>query len=179
MAHLCSLGLVKRSFFGRVSTENLGWIDAPPEIAELTLLNLATVVLFLDYVAKLEGFEDSTRGEDRSRFRHLPWCVDCIWLPIRFAEPKVPLMKDRGFPVFLGSCQTLLDELQEIRSISKIALGDAPSGYDFMRSDFKAFYRSKFELEDEAAMTQWVWRGLYDGVQTAIEHSAPLIGNGG
>ena len=88
------------------------------------------------------------------------------------------MFEDHGFPVFLGSCQGLLENLNEIRSLSSLGLGQAPRGYDLMRSDLKAFYRSNFAIEDPTAIIQWVWKGLHDGVTLALQHGAPLVGCG-
>ena len=169
ISHLDSLGLNRN--------EHRLWTECPEQIAYIDLLNLASVGLFLEHVAKIEGFTDTNVALDQTRFRQLPWWDFSIWLPISFAPPT--LLDDGGFPIFLGSCHALLADLEEVNKLSSLQLGKAPRGYDAMRADIKKFYRSSFELDDEASIIQWIWKAIYDGAQIAIEHHAVLFGEPG
>lgn len=166
--YLCDLGM----------KEHLGWMCAAPNIDELSSLNLSSVMLFLDHVARLDGFDGSACAAGRSRFEHLPWYLDSIWLPVAFRDPKVPLVEDNGFPVFLGSCQRLIENLEQIRVLSPLEMGYTPDGYDLMRQDMRAFCRSGIRLVDKAIIIQWVWKALHDGARLALQHDAPMLGDG-
>ena len=82
--------------------DSSAWRACAPKIAAFNLFNLATIVSFLDYVAKLEGFESSSKALDRTRFRNLPWWQFSIWLPFPFQLPPEPVMQDSGWPVRSG-----------------------------------------------------------------------------
>ena len=140
---------------------------------EISLFNLSTVVLFNKHVANLEGSADLASALDRTRFRHLPWWQMSIWFPVAFQPPKEPLLDKEGWPVFLGSCQGLLDNLTEIQKLSNLNLGPPPSGYDEMPSDFTSFLDTDFSDVDERFLIQWVWRGLFDGA-TLARQEAPM-----
>lgn len=150
------------------------WRSFAGQPTDISLFNLATVCLFTDHVAKLEGFADSGAAMDRTRFRHLPWWQTSIWLPVDFQPPQDPAMDIGGWPIFLGSCQALLSELAEVQKISAMNLGAIPEGYAKMRNDYKSFMRSDFTLSDERSLIQWVWRGLHDGAELAMS-GAPLM----
>jgi hypothetical protein len=68
----------------------------------------------------------------------------------------------------------LLADLAEVQKISDMALGTIPDGYDEMRRDLRAWLRSDFELRDERAIIQWVWRGLHEGAEAAIRTGSAL-----
>jgi hypothetical protein len=159
----------------RVS-DTKAWQQAPEDIATISLLKLASVVLFTDHVAKLEGFADSTVALEQTRFRNLPWWQMSVWLPIAFQPPPEPAMKSGGWPVFLGSCQGLLADLAEIQKLSDCSLGATPDGYEMMRADVDAFMWSPFELSDDRSVIQWVWKGLHDSAELAISRLSPILG---
>lgn len=152
--------------------------STPPEWArydgpgvQLSLLNLASLVFFTDYVARLEGFKDSSRALGKMRFKNLPLWETSVWLPTRLnivPEPRP------SYPVFIGSAVTLLEELTEIQRASDLELGGAPEGYDRMRADLSAFCSSPFRLADERDIHRWVWRGLRDGAEAAAQMGAPV-----
>jgi hypothetical protein len=137
---------------------------------QLSLLNLASLVFFTDYVARLEGFKDSSRALGKIRFKNLPLWETSVWLPTRLNVVPEPRP---GYPVFIGSAVTLLEELTEIQRASDLELGGAPEGYDRMRADLSAFYSSPFRLADERDIHRWVWRGLRDAAEAAAQMGAP------
>jgi hypothetical protein len=141
------------------------WRGCPPRIASFDILNLASVCAFLEYVASLPG----TKG-----YVHMPTHSFDIWLPIDFEPTAEPELSDEGWPVPLLSSYRLLKELEEIQRIASLKLGDAPAGYDLMRSNPREFYKSDVTL-DETAMLQWIWKGLYDTAEMSIARSAPVF----
>ena len=44
-----------------------------------------------------------------------------------------------------------------------------------MRENPAEFYRSKITLSDNSMMVQWVWMGLRDAAELALNDSAPLL----
>lgn len=145
------------------------WRRIPENITTVSLLNLASVGLFLDHVRQLPGFSEA-------RFRNLPWWENSIWLPVEFTPPEEPIIQENGWSIFLGSSRRLIAELEDIRGVSPVRLGNRPPGYDMMRSDLKGFYRSEFSLTEDDIILQWVWRGLYDAAEIANREGAPIWG---
>jgi len=84
-------------------------------------------------------------------------------------------MKDGDWPVFLGSCQGLLTDLNEIQRLSDVDLGNTPEGYDKMRADYGVFFRSGFELSDDRSIVKWVWKGLHEGADLSLRSTAPML----
>lgn len=150
------------------------WREFASPPTNISLFNLATVVLFTDHVAKLEGFSDSGAAMEGTRFRHLPWWQTSIWLPLEFQPPSDPAIDMDGWPIFLGSCQGLLADLTEVQKLSDMHLSATPSGYTNMRADYRAFMRSRFTMSDERSLIQWVWCGLHDAAQLGM-NGAPVM----
>lgn len=151
------------------------WRQYAGQPAEISIFNLASVCFFTDHVAKLEGFVDSGKAMERTRFRNLPWWLLSVWLPVLFQPPPEPAIDMGGDPVFLGSAQGLLADLIEVQKVSDMGLGTVPDGYDKMRADYRAFMRSGFQLSDERIILQWVWKGLHDGATLAAKGSPLLL----
>ncbi len=151
------------------------WRQFAGQSTEISLFNLATVCLFTDHVADLEGFTNSGEAMERTKFRHLPWWQTSIWLPVEFQPPKDPAIDMDGWPIFLGSCQCLLADLAEVKKLSDMNLGATPDDYLKMRADYKAFMRSDFSLSDERILIQWIWRGLYDGAELGMNGAAVFL----
>ena len=149
------------------------WNNCREKIAWISILNLSSVCMFNDYAASLEGIRDSSNAMERTRFKSLPWWMYSYWLPIRLKAP-VPPGDDWDF--LLGSSYTLLDELTEIKAMSDIDLDQVPPGYQLMRSDPKAWFKSEFELENDDDIIRWVWRGLWDAAELSIKENAPIFG---
>jgi hypothetical protein len=132
--------------------------------------------VFLNHVSALDGHADSQiafaafqRGN--SKFRNMPWWDDSIWLPFEFSGVGTI---ESDFPTFVGSCPALLRELEIIKSLSQLDLGAKPPGYDEMREDIKAFYKSTHARFDEADTIRWIWRVLYDGAEIAMTSKSIL-----
>jgi hypothetical protein len=142
----------------------------------LCSLNAASFVLFLDHVSTLDGHADSQIAfeafrQGDSKFRNMPWWDDSIWLPFEFTDVGTI---EGDFPTFVGCCPALLRELEAIKSLSQLGLGNKPSGYDEMREDISAFYRSAHTPLDEADTIRWIWRALYDGAEIAMTSKSIL-----
>jgi hypothetical protein len=152
------------------------WRSCGERLAEVSLLNLATICVFLDHVAMLEGFGDAS-GEaiERTTFRNLPWWESNVWLPFDFVPPSKPVNpKD---PIFVGSSVHLVAELKQVQAMSTLHLGVAPDGYVVTSAQPRALLVEPRDLEGEdltTKCTQWVWRGLYDAAEFAISQGVQL-----
>lgn len=148
----------------------------PDEETVLCSLNSASFVLFLNHVSALDGYADSQAAfaafqSGDSKFRNMPWWDDSIWLPFEF--PGVGTIES-NFPTFVGSCPALLRELETIKHLSQLGLGDKPPGYEQMRADILAFYKGVHVQLDEADTIRWIWRVLYDGAEIAMTSKSIL-----
>src|SRR5678816_2332975 len=85
--------------------DSASWRTVAGQPTSIQIFNLASVVLFTDHVAKLEGFADSGAALECTKFLHLPWWQTSVWLPVAFDPPKDPVIDLGGWPAFLGSCQ--------------------------------------------------------------------------
>jgi hypothetical protein len=145
-----------------------------------SLLNLASVVALTDHVASLEGLTDSANALGRTRFVNLPWWMTCIWLPVQFHVPAEPVVHYGDDPIFVGSCAGLLEDLAAVRDLSNLSLGESPPGYAEMRRDYEAFLGDwrTFELKDERDVIRWVWRGLHDAAELALQRGCAMTALG-
>lgn len=149
------------------------WSRYERPTVRIALLNLASLVCFTDYVARLDKFKDPARALGRAHSKNLPVWETSIWLPERLE--KRPQDADSDCPIFIGSSLDLLADLTEIQGRSELALGTVPKAYHDMRADFDAFAGLlSFNLEDERDTIRWVWQGLRDGAELAIKSGAPM-----
>ena len=165
--------LSSRGLEARLAT----WLERPDTIAEISCLNGATVMEFLRHVVHLEGYADEGAGFaagecGKLKGKNFPWWDNSLWLPLGFDDPG-GLDDDPTF--FIGSCQGLIAELDELNATSPLRLGDVVTGYSEMRADFLKFVRSDTELDLRAEdCVRWIWRALRDGAELAIAHNAVL-----
>ncbi len=143
------------------------WARYDGRVEEITLLNLATLVFFTNYVLQLQGLTDRKRS--RSRFKNLPEWETNVWLPTPL-DFRPPDPRDRG--IFIGSALDLRDELDEIRRLSDLGLGELPPGYEDMRAGHAL--PVSFKLAEDRDCIRWVWRGLWDGADLAVRNTAPM-----
>jgi hypothetical protein len=152
------------------------WLERPDTIAEISCLNGATVMEFLRHAVQLEGYADEDAGFAAGAYgklkgKNFPWWDNSLWLPLEFDDPG--RLDDDA--TFVGSCQTLIAELDELKRISPLQLGDVVSEYSDMRADFLKFVRSDTVLDLRAEdCVRWIWRALRDGAELAIAHNAAL-----
>jgi len=144
------------------------------DVTEISLFNLTSVVLFTDHVAELEGISSENKMQE-TRFRQLPWWMTSIWIPGEFSPLEQPAVQMGDWPVFLGTCEALRNELMEIQKLSDMDLGYVPDGYNVMRADFKSFMRSSFSIRDEREIIQWVWYGLFEGAELGVSGAALML----
>lgn len=166
------------SSLGSVQNEkDLTWKDCPDEIAYIDCLNLASIELFLDNIMKLEDLTSINDAPNNTKYKHLPWWMECVWLPVEFELPKNPVFKKDKYPVFIGSSYGLKGDLEDVqKALPNLNLGAKPESYEFMMRDPQAFYKSDFELNSEPEVIRWIWRALYDGANISIRENAPLMG---
>ena len=159
-----------------IEVELSTWLERPDTIATISCLNGAAVSEFLRHTIQVEGFaneiEGFKAGADGKLKKNFPWWDNSVWIPIGFAGSGA-LEDDPTF--FIGSCQRLILELDELKQISSLRLGEVVPDYSMMRSDFLKFVRSdkKLDLSTEDCI-RWVWRALRDGAELAIEQNTAL-----
>ena len=150
------------------------WFGSEDPIASLNILNLASVVLFLEHTAHLEGLSDSGDAITHSRWTNFPYWIDSIWLPIG-GRPKVKVQDVEGTPTFLGSTSGLLADLAEINALSPMKFNSVPPHYEMMRSDPVGFSSQETEAMEEPDVLRWVWLALFDAATLANEHQVPVM----
>lgn len=160
---------------GRIGKTLKDLLASPREILNISCLNGAAVMAFLNHVLLLEGYDDEIEGhaagaEGRLKQRNFPWWDNSLWLPLEFDDPG-RLDFDPTF--FVGNCQRLISELDEMRQASPLDLARAPSAYDEMRGEIGGQCDSDPSLSDDESV-RWVWSALHDGAEAAIAQKAGL-----
>lgn len=151
------------------------WFGPEEAIASLCIFNLASVALFLEHTAHLEGLPSSEEAISRSRWTNLPYWIESVWLPIG-GQPKAKVQNVEGTPTFLGSTSGLLADLAEINALSPMKLESIPPHYDMMRRDLAEFFSSQdIGTIDEPDVLRWLWRALFDAATLADQHQVPVI----
>lgn len=138
------------------------------EYPMLSAMNLASIVLFINYAAGLEGFH----GPDaitKTTFRSLPWWMESAWLPLDLDPPIV----EGG--TFIGSSIRLLDELMRIRKMSALDLAVRPADYADMREDYSKWFNTPHETMSEDDTLRWIWSALHEGAEISIEQQVPIL----
>jgi hypothetical protein len=153
------------------------WLERPDTIATISCLNGATVMEFLRHAVQLEGYTDEWAGfaagtNGKLAGKNFPWWDNSLWLPLEFNDPG-GLDDDPTF--FIGSCQCLIAELDELKRTSPLQLGEVTAEYSDMRADFLKFVHSKTELDLSGEdCVRWIWRALRDGAELAIAQNTAL-----
>ncbi len=149
------------------------WQGAPVPIIAIDPLNLASMQLFTQHTAVLEGLNDNSGTGEGSIWPNLPYWMYSIWLPLE--QSKRPMvMEIGGMPTLVGTAKGLLSDLQEIQKKSKLSLGTFPKNFDLMIDDRKAFNAiANLQLNDQEII-QWVWLSLKIGAEYSIKSNKPL-----
>lgn len=153
------------------------WLGGKETVAEISCLNGAAILEFLQQAARLEGYDDEDEGvaageAGELNSKNLPWSDNSLWLPVEFDNPG-GLDDDPTF--FIGSCRSLITELDGIQKRSSMQLGQTVPGYSDMRADFLKFIRSNAVLDlSPEDRVRWVWQALRDGAEIAVRNNAPL-----
>jgi hypothetical protein len=155
-----------------------GWtpLDGPQPHSEETMIsifNLASLCIFTDYIAGLEG-HTALDAIAKTKFRNLPWWLDSMWLPLDFYPPKEPVLGKIDSP-FVGSSVRVLEELATIREMSTIDVAQIPPAYFDMRNDYTSWFsRPGILLSDEDAI-RWIWNALRESAQISVEKRVPML----
>jgi len=144
------------------------WSNCPENIATIDIFNLASVNVFLEHARKIADVSAGTN------FRHLPTHVYDVWLPSDFEPTTEPEISNGHWPVPLLSSIRLLTELDQMRRLSHLDLGNVPSTYELMRNNPREFYRADIRL-DENTVIQWIWYGLQEAAELSLRNSAPVL----
>ena len=144
------------------------WSKCAKNIATIDIFNLASIDLFLQYVSSIQN------RSQLIKFRQLPAHTYDVWLPFDFEPTSEPEISDGHWPVGLLSSPRLVSELDEIRRVSDLDLGEVPHEYQLMRNNHREFYKLDVRLDDRTLL-QWIWKGLRDAAQLSLQHSAPVL----
>ena len=152
------------------------WASRPDTIVALSSLNSASVLEFLRHSIAVEGFVDEgagfRAGEKGELLKNFPWWDNAVWLPIGFEDVGV---LDDDATLFVGSCQSLISELDALNQKSPIKMDQIVPSYENMRADFESFVSDGDELGlPTHEQICWVWRSLRDGAELAIKEDAVL-----
>jgi hypothetical protein len=174
----------KRSFLSRFlrkdtqksKASNLvsGWYVEVEPVAMIDPLNLASLQLFTQHTAQLEGLVDDSGTGEGSIWPNLPYWMYSIWLPID--RPVQPLISEiDGMPTFFGTVAGLLSNLQEIQKLSKLKLGAYPKNFNLMLDDPNTFHAIHDLGLNERETIQWVWLSLMKGAELSMKNNKPLL----
>lgn len=144
------------------------WTSCPKKIVVGESLNLASLCLFLDHVAELEGFKDSSSAISATRFKHLPYWMSTVWIPIDFEQTSVLYAKTD--PLCIASSVGLLRNLEAIRALSPSSLGNPPECY----GNEGGVPESSPSPDDDCL--RWVWYDLFQVGTLSLKHGAPVWG---
>lgn len=148
------------------------WSASDSNNLVIDTLNEASIVLFLNYAAKLEGLPSSADGTSDSKWRHLPYWDGSIWFPL--ASSRLPVVADIGGPMFIGTYAGLLDDLHDIARKSDLRLGERPKYFDLMINSPKLFHEIAWDALDDETTIRWIWSAYTTGAQRAIAENRPL-----
>jgi hypothetical protein len=132
-------------------------------------LNEASQVLFLNHAAELEGLTEET-AINQSRWQHLPYWQQSVWIPFNGRPHKPRVTNVRGWPIFVGTVPGLLNDLKEMAALSKLQLGSKPENFDFMIANPSQFQAESKELSADDTI-RWIWFAYYFGAKTSLERS--------
>ena len=149
------------------------WKASDSDSLVIDTLNEASIVLFLEHAAKLEGLSNSTEAIDESKWRYLPYWQGSVWLPLATSRPPV-VVNNGDWPIFIGTCAGLLDDLNEIAKKSDMRLGERPEHFDLMLNDPKRFYGVEWDAFGVETTIRWIWLAYATGAERAVAENKPL-----
>lgn len=145
----------------------------PGETTAISVFNVTSYSLFNDYVAGLEGITQQD-AIAKSRFRHITWWLESVWLPIDFHPPKEPPPSET-FGEFVGSSVRLLDELTMIRDMSTIDIAQIPSSYHDMRNDYEKWLKGDGAPLSNDDVIRWIWNALHEGASISVDKRLAMM----
>jgi hypothetical protein len=157
-----------------IDSNRIASINPAETIASFGLLNCVT--LFTDHVIELEGYANRHAGYEAMydgsfRQKQMPAWEDSDWMPFEF-EPPGCIANDVA--PWIGSCQALLRELDDVAARSPLSLATLPSHY-LLKPDGPDLSFDGTQFSNAEAI-RWVWRCLHDGAQVAIRENSVLSG---
>jgi hypothetical protein len=153
---------IPTTWFGRAKTDLVPWFNCPQTINAWDFLNDASIALFLEHAAELEGIPVESRLGG-SRWPHLPDYQETYWLPLDFPTVRVFKASD-GWPVAIASATGLLRDLEALKAASSRGLGERVAAPD-------PSARRPMSVDDTL---RWIWCCLSQAASVAIENNAPV-----
>ncbi len=177
-----------RSFLSKMLGRNSGapevletnsrWKNDTKNAVAIDSLNEASIMLFLEHSAKLEGLSDSNEAIEKSIWKNLPYWTQTIWLPLSNHKIKPTLVEEGDMPTLICTASGLLSDLKQIAEMSDKKLGKKPDGFDLMLSNSRAFYDKKDLRLDDDSTIRWIWFALQTGADLALQNDMPLWSSG-
>jgi hypothetical protein len=167
-------------FVGGAGRQNVLQIVKPwfseETVADVDTFNLASLVLFTDYTADLEGLANRDGTGQGSRWKNLPYWLHAVWLPLNGETIEPVVWKDNaGWEVMISTATGLINDLQQISELSNMELGVKPGQFDLMLSDPPAFYKSTADITfSDKATLQWMWYAYFWAAQKSLQSSTPV-----
>jgi hypothetical protein len=174
LLHLCKLGIINKSSNIQFNKKNRPWALPNNEIVKLSLLNLAAIAEFLDFISSTLNVSQENLMKTEP-FSNLPWWEESVWIPISFSPAKV-FEDDPEGSYFFGSVHGLQKALIIIKEKSKIAFGEDIPEYSQMRINYQDFCQTPVHIENKIQYFNWVWKGLFDATNISIKNNASIIG---
>ena len=150
------------------------WIKNTSSDIVIDVFNLASIDLFLNHVAQLDGLADSAEALEKCRWRNLPYYIHSVWLPLSPALDDPDVVNVSGWPFQIGSISGLLKDLDEIAAESDKSFGAKPYLFDLMLNSPKDFYEATTDGFTPDATLQWIWFAYKFGAELAVEKNMTL-----
>jgi hypothetical protein len=152
----------------------VNWFQSTDNIAVIDPLNIASMEVFMQHAAKLEGLIDTSGAGEGSKWPNLPYWMYSIWLPIEPAAKPI-VQQVGGMPTLIGTAKGLIANLLEVQKSSNLKLGVFPKNFDLMLNDIKKFHSIADLGLNEADTIRWVWLSLMKGAELSLENHKPLF----
>jgi hypothetical protein len=156
------VGALPTTGFDQAKTDLVPWLNRPDTIARWDCLNEASLALFLEHAAELEGIPAASRIGN-TKWPHLPDYQETYWLPLDLPAIRVFKSSD-GWPIAIASAAGLLRNLEALKEVSSFGLDKKPSAPD-PQSDNPMSYEDTL---------RWTWCCLHDAVSIALANNAVL-----
>jgi hypothetical protein len=154
------------------------WNSGPESLAVIDTLNEASIGAFLDYSARLEGVADANAAIESSKWPHLPYWLQSVWLPMDGVDHRPKIVDIGGMPTLIGTTGGLVANLNEIAKASDIQFGVMPQYFDVMLANPNAFYAMDMATFDETTTLKWIWLAYMTGTDNSLKYNRPLWSGG-
>jgi|GEM_PF-5118523 len=153
------------------------WTVEETRVVTFDALNVASISVFLDHAAGLEGFRDSSEAMDHSQWKNLPYWMNSLWLPIEHSSVLPVVLEANAETLFAGTASGLISDLEGIKAKSPERLGVAPPFFDLMVARRREFHQINIHL-DKTETLQWVWLAFRTAADMAVKENVMMSWGG-